>query len=277
MRILTVVDYDEMWPTLFENERTLLQMTLGKVISRIHHIGSTSVPGLSAKPVIDILIEVANLEELDSLNQAMEGVGYTVRGENGILNRRYFTKGGSQRSHHIHAFTTGDAQIIKHLAFRDYLIKHNDVAIQYALMKKSAMLLCENDSHRYSIYKADFIQKQRFPPDSAILTIGAHNVYYVKCNVVLNNVIFDSCLFPHQHYDRHSFHARECCAIRQNVRGDKSSMAFNNHFAHYSLFSYSKSQGNSFSHTCCLYCPAYLTAVAFSDRTRHGMPDEMLI
>ncbi len=108
-------------------------------------------------------------------------------------------------------------------------------------------------------------------------TMSAHNVYYVKCNVVLNNVIFDSCLFPHQHYDRHSFHARECCAIRQNVRGDKSSMAFNNHFAHYSLFSYSKSQGNSFSHTCCLYCPAYLTAVAFSDRTRHGMPDEMLI
>lgn len=107
--------------------------------------------------------------------------------------------------------------------------------------------------------------------------MNAHNVYYVKCNVVLNNVIFDSCLFPHQHYDRHSFHARECCAIRQNVRGDKSSMAFNNHFAHYSLFSYSKSQGNSFSHTCCLYCPAYLTAVAFSDRTRHGMPDEMLI
>ncbi|TKE34971.1 hypothetical protein FCU99_20540 [Klebsiella pneumoniae] len=107
--------------------------------------------------------------------------------------------------------------------------------------------------------------------------MSAHNVYYVKFNVVLNNVIFDSCLFPHQHYDRHSFHARECCAIRQNVRGDKSSMAFNNHFAHYSLFSYSKSQGNSFSHTCCLYCPAYLTAVAFSDRTRHGMPDEMLI
>lgn len=101
--------------------------------------------------------------------------------------------------------------------------------------------------------------------------MSAHNVYYVKCNVVLNNVIFDSCLFPHQHYDRHSFHARECCAIRQNVRGDKSSMAFNNHFAHYSLFSYSKSQGNSFSHTCCLYCPAYLTAVAFSDRTRHGI------
>ncbi len=118
---------------------------------------------------------------------------------------------------------------------------------------------------------------QRRTSQFSYYNMSAHNVYYVKCNVVLNNVIFDSCLFPHQHYDRHSFHARECCAIRQNVRGDKSSMAFNNHFAHYSLFSYSKSQGNSFSHTCCLYCPAYLTAVAFSDRTRHGMPDEMLI
>ncbi len=118
---------------------------------------------------------------------------------------------------------------------------------------------------------------QRRTSQFSYCNMSAHNVYYVKCNVALNNVIFDSCLFPHQHYDRHSFHARECCAIRQNVRGDKSSMAFNNHFAHYSLFSYSKSQGNSFSHTCCLYCPAYLTAVAFSDRTRHGMPDEMLI
>ena len=136
-----------------------MQITLGKVISQIHHIGSTSVPGLSAKPVIDILIEVTNLAELDSMNQAMERAGYTVRGENGISNRRYFTKGGNQRSHHIHAFTTGDAQIIKHLAFRDYLIKNNDVAAQYALMKKNAMLLCENNSHQYSIYKADFIQK----------------------------------------------------------------------------------------------------------------------
>lgn len=159
MRMLTVVDYDDMWPRLFKSERSLLQITLGKVIYQIHHIGSTSVPGLSAKPVIDILIEVTNLAELDSMNQAMERAGYTVRGENGISNRRYFTKGGNQRSHHIHAFTTGDAQIIKHLAFRDYLIKNNDVAAQYALMKKNAMLLCENNSHQYSIYKADFIQK----------------------------------------------------------------------------------------------------------------------
>ncbi len=130
MRKLTVVDYDENWPALFEKERSLLQLTLGNVLSQIYHIGSTSVPALAAKPVIDILIEVT------SLNTAMEHAGYTVRGENGISNRRYFTKGGHQRSHHIHAFATGDDQIIKHLAFRDYLIKNKEVAEQYALTKK---------------------------------------------------------------------------------------------------------------------------------------------
>ncbi|XTZ36553.1 GrpB family protein [Salmonella enterica] len=159
MRLLTVVDYDEHWPTLFEIECSLLQITLGTVISQIHHIGSTSVPGLAAKPVIDILIEVTNLDELDNLNDAMEHVGYTACGENSIPNRRYFTKGGNQRSHHIHAFTTGDAQIIKHLAFRDYLIKNNDVAAQYALIKHTAILLCENDTQRYSTFKTDFIHK----------------------------------------------------------------------------------------------------------------------
>lgn len=58
---------------------------------------------------------------------------------------------------------------------------------------------------------------QRRTSQFSYYNMSAHNVYYVKCNVVLNNVIFDSCLFPHQHYDRHSFHARECCAIRQNI------------------------------------------------------------
>lgn len=126
MRKVTLVAYDEQWPDLFETESSMLQITIGKVISRIHHIGSTSVPGLAAKPVIDILMEVVSLNELDNLNAAMERAGYTARGENGIQNRRYFTKGEDQRSHQVHAFALGDAQIVKHLAFRDYLIKKQE-------------------------------------------------------------------------------------------------------------------------------------------------------
>ncbi|CAI2030084.1 TPA: GrpB family protein [Serratia fonticola] len=158
MRKVTIVAYDEQWPDLFETESSLLQLALGKVISRIHHVGSTSVPGLAAKPVIDILLEVVSLNALDSLNAAMERAGYTARGENGIPNRRYFTKGGDQRSHQVHAFALGDAQIVKHLAFRDYLIKNMKAAEQYAEVKRAALLASENDNHRYSAFKTDFIE-----------------------------------------------------------------------------------------------------------------------
>lgn len=158
MRKVAVVDYDAQWPGLFTVERSLLQITLGEVISQIHHVGSTSVVGLAAKPIIDILLEVVDLDELDKLNAAMAQAGYTARGENGIPNRRYFTKGGDQRSHQVHAFAVGDTQIIKHLAFRDYLIKNKNVADQYAEIKRAAVLASENDIHRYSAFKADFIE-----------------------------------------------------------------------------------------------------------------------
>ncbi|MEH0835386.1 GrpB family protein [Pectobacterium cacticida] len=158
MRQLTIVPYDEQWPGLFEAESVLLQITLGQVISRIHHVGSTAVPGLAAKPVIDILLEVIDLNALDELNAAMEYAGYIARGENGIPNRRYFTKGGDQRTHHVHAFVVGDTQIVTHLAFRDYLIKNKKVAEQYAEIKCSAAQESENDTHRYSDLKTDFIK-----------------------------------------------------------------------------------------------------------------------
>ncbi|MEN4708334.1 GrpB family protein, partial [Pantoea agglomerans] len=67
----------------------------------VHHIGSTSVPGLSAKPVIDMLLEVSDINELDKYHSAMAHAGYVARGENGIAGRRYFIKGGDQRSHQV--------------------------------------------------------------------------------------------------------------------------------------------------------------------------------
>ncbi|POE03349.1 GrpB family protein [Pectobacterium odoriferum] len=158
MRKVTIVPYDELWPGLFEAESVLLQITLGKVISRIHHVGSTAVPGLAAKPVIDILLEIVSLNKLDELNAEMENAGYTARGENGIQNRRYFIKGGDQRTHHVHAFAVGDMQIVKHLAFRDYLIKNKKAAERYAEIKCAAAWESENNTHRYSALKTDFIK-----------------------------------------------------------------------------------------------------------------------
>ncbi|WP_414147042.1 GrpB family protein [Erwinia sp. BNK-24-b] len=158
MRTITVVQYDKRWPDIFLLDRSLIQGALGEIAKNIYHIGSTSVPDLAAKPVIDILLEVSGLNELDKLEPAMAGIGYVARGENGIPGRRYFIKGGDRRSHQVHAFIAGDTQIIRHLAFRDYLIKNKEVAKEYAAIKHAAAVISQNDVPRYSTLKADFIR-----------------------------------------------------------------------------------------------------------------------
>ena len=156
MRKIAVVPYDEKWPQLFEAESLLIKTVLGGVAENVHHIGSTSVPGLSAKPVIDILLEVSDISALD--NSAMTRVGYIARGENGITGRQYFIKGGDRRSHQVHAFAVGDIQVLRHLAFRDYLIKNKDIAEEYADIKREATVICQNDARRYSALKEKFIE-----------------------------------------------------------------------------------------------------------------------
>lgn len=158
MRKIIVVPYDDKWPEMFEAESSLIKTLLDGVAKDVHHIGSTSVPGLSAKPVIDMLLEVSDINELDTYNSSMARAGYVARGENGIPGRRYFIKGGDQRSHQVHAFAVGDAQVSKHLAFRDYLRRNKDIAGKYAEIKHLAALLSRNDVHRYSTLKADFIE-----------------------------------------------------------------------------------------------------------------------
>ncbi|MHA8114201.1 GrpB family protein [Kosakonia cowanii] len=158
MRKIVVVPYDEKWPELFNAESFLIKRLLGEVAKDIHHIGSTSVPGLSAKPVIDVLVEVSDINELDQCTPAMVNAGYIARGENGIAGRRYFIKEGNQRSHQVHAFSVGDRQVLRHLAFRDYVRKHTDIAMAYAEVKRTAQLLYKNDAQGYSAFKAPFIE-----------------------------------------------------------------------------------------------------------------------
>lgn len=159
MRTIAVVPYDEKWSEAFCAESLLLKDVLGEVAVTVHHIGSTAVHGLSAKPVIDILLEVSTIGELDKCHSAMSSAGYVARGENGIPGRRYFIKGSDRRSHHVHAFASGDEQLVRHLAFRDYLRKNSDIAAAYAEVKHAAALLCSNDSQGYSALKAKFIER----------------------------------------------------------------------------------------------------------------------
>lgn len=132
-----VVPHDPKWKNLFLQERDTLREALGTQRIAIHHIGSTSIPNILAKPIIDILIEVASLNNLDHKNTTMQTLGYEVMGEYGIETRRYFRKSNSNgiRTHHIHAYEFCSPHILRHLAFRDFLLAHPSKSVEYSQLK----------------------------------------------------------------------------------------------------------------------------------------------
>src|SRR3990167_219765 len=101
---IEVVLYSPEWPEMFASEAELIKQALGNNCITIHHIGSTSVPGLSAKPIIDILPVVRDIQEVDKATKAMESLGYEAKGEYGMAFRRYFQKGQNARTHNVHVY-----------------------------------------------------------------------------------------------------------------------------------------------------------------------------
>jgi GrpB-like predicted nucleotidyltransferase (UPF0157 family) len=156
-RIIKVVPYQTQWPLMFLQEKDLLLSALSDIHVTVHHIGSTSVPDLAAKPIIDILIECEQLSDLDERSEQFESLGYLVKGEYGIAGRRYFQKGGIQHSHHVHAFVKRDDHAYRHLAFRDYLVAHPSIANQYGELKAQGVKKANNDMSLYMAHKNDFI------------------------------------------------------------------------------------------------------------------------
>lgn len=140
MRKVEVSPYIEQWDRMFEDEAKKLHRIFGSEILAIHHIGSTSVHGLKAKPIIDIMPVVREINKVDEYNEAMVAAGYTPKGENGLAGRRFFQKGSDQRPHHVHVYEAGNSEIERHLAFRDYLRTHpKDRRIYGDLKEKLAL------------------------------------------------------------------------------------------------------------------------------------------
>lgn len=158
VRKVEVTPYDSTWPQRYEAEAARIGRIFGSEILAIDHIGSTSVPGLAAKPVVDILVSVRSIERIDLYNASMEAIGYEARGENGIPGRRYFQKGGHLRTHHVHMFQAGNAEIERHLTFRDYLRAHPDKAAAYGALKSELSILHPNDIEAYIRDKNDFVR-----------------------------------------------------------------------------------------------------------------------
>ncbi len=156
-RKIDVVDYDPRWPELFESEAEGIKQALGSNCIEIHHIGSTSIPGLRAKPIIDILPVVRNIQEVDKAIRAMEALGYEAKGEYGMAFRRYFQKGGNVRTHHVHVYQEGDPEISRYLKFRDWMRSHPSDAESYAKLKVELALKFPHDILQYCNGKDAFV------------------------------------------------------------------------------------------------------------------------
>jgi GrpB-like predicted nucleotidyltransferase (UPF0157 family) len=152
-----LVDYDPDWPRQAA-ERTARLRVLEPVLVTVHHIGSTSVPGLIAKPIIDLMPLVTDLAALDIERGAVEALGYHWHGEYGIAGRRYCTlDAGTVRVAQLHFFAMGDPGALRHLAFRDYLRTHPGVATAYAAEKRRARDLHPGDHRAYGVEKRGWI------------------------------------------------------------------------------------------------------------------------
>lgn len=138
MKKVEVVAHSPQWRDAFEAEAKHVGAALGENVVAIHHIGSTAIPNIYAKPIVDLLVEVRDITEVDGQSSAIELIGYEVMGEFGIPGRRYFRKNNREgiRTHQIHTFETGSAEVERHLAFRDYMIAHPGDAQRYSELKR---------------------------------------------------------------------------------------------------------------------------------------------
>lgn len=160
MMRVDVQSHQKQWAKQFESEKQKLNSILGEELVEIYHIGSTSVSGLEAKPIIDILIVVQDINKIDTFNAVMANMGYKALGENGIKGRRFFKKGENPRTHHVHVFEKGNHnEINRHLAVRDYLRTHTIVARKYAALKVVLAEQFPNDIEAYCDGKDAFVKQ----------------------------------------------------------------------------------------------------------------------
>ena len=151
---------DPAWARIFEEEAGQIAAALGDEAVAVHHIGSTAIPGISAKPIVDLLVEVRRIERVDDLSGAMTERGYEAWGEHGLPGRRFFMRGrGSRHVCHVHVFQEGTPEAERHLAFRDYMVSHPEEARAYGRLKEALAKEFPTDIEAYMDGKDAFVKE----------------------------------------------------------------------------------------------------------------------
>jgi GrpB-like predicted nucleotidyltransferase (UPF0157 family) len=157
-----LVPHSPEWAVTAQAESGRLKSVLGDTLLRVEHMGSTAVPGIMAKPIIDLIPIVTSLDALDAAQAGIEALGYNYLGEFGIPTRRYCRLNDpltGKRKFQLHCFAADSPQIERHLAFRDYLRAHPAKAEEYEAEKKRAAALHPDDTLKYNDAKNDWIKQ----------------------------------------------------------------------------------------------------------------------
>ncbi|MCR4622508.1 MAG: GrpB family protein [Clostridiales bacterium] len=160
-RHVVVLPYDKNWAEAFKAIEAELKAALGDLALAIEHVGSTSVPGLWAKPIIDIDAVIKDRSQLDDAIQELNRIGYRHEGDLGIPGREAFGYEGKQHlmQHHLYVCAEASGELKRHLAFRDYLRAHPGAVSEYSRVKREAAALYPYDIDSYIAHKSPFIEK----------------------------------------------------------------------------------------------------------------------
>ena len=155
---IEVVDYDPSWPRRYEEERDRIAAALGDAVVAIEHVGGTAVPGLPAKPVIDIMVGVPDIERAGQAVAGLINLGYQYvpELESQLPERRYFRR-GTPETHHVHMVTMGSDFWEEHVLFRDYLRSNPQAAEEYGKLKRGLANRFRFDRDAYRAGKVPFI------------------------------------------------------------------------------------------------------------------------
>jgi GrpB-like predicted nucleotidyltransferase (UPF0157 family) len=150
--------HDEKWHILFEDERSQILNAVGDYALKIEHVGSTAICGISAKPILDVMVALSKYDDGGKCIAGLEVLGYEYKGENGVPGRHFFGK-GVPRTHHLHMVELKSDFWARHLAFRDFLNCDKSVALEYDRLKRNLAARFPNDRESYTNGKFAFVEK----------------------------------------------------------------------------------------------------------------------
>lgn len=157
-----LVAHSPRWAEMAAGESARLKSALGGLLVTVHHIGSTAIPGIMAKPVVDLIPIVTDIAELDAREGAVRALGYKWFGEYGLAGRRYcylLDPATGKRLFQLHCYQKGWPDMPRHLAFRDYLRAHPLLAKEYEMEKIRAAAKVSDDVNAYNDEKNDWIKR----------------------------------------------------------------------------------------------------------------------